>query len=214
MRIGFDVDGVLANFIPAYQARIVAVTGVDLFHPDDVIDPPVWDWPKLRGYTRTQLADVWASINSDPTFSLYLPALDGMHILRLCDHMVFNALNDIYFITNREGIRAKEQTEYWLRGYLTNLMGWSPTVIVVGKHQKGRIALALNLDIYIDDNYENCVDVVQKSPKTRTYLLTHRYNEKGIQSSEAPNIHYLNTTVEERRVPSVETMLHREGFIV
>lgn len=182
MRIGFDVDGVLAQFIPAYQKLFVKLTGQDLFLPNDATDPPTWHWPKLRGYTDEETRQALEAIGQDPTFWLNLEEeRDAVQTVRVMLKEL-ERKHDLYFVSNRHGERVKRQTEIWLfdhLGYPMRVPGVYPTVLIAGHRKKGEIAQALHLDVYIDDNYDNVCDCAEKSPATRTYLLNRSYNLYG-----------------------------------
>ena len=173
MRLGFDVDGVLANFNHSFIERVIEVSGEDKFPPRP-FDIPTWHYPQVYGYSE-ELMDfatgpVWRSVKESETFwARLLPypwandTLEHLHRLRFQGH-------DIYFATDRAGVRAKEQTEFWL-----HMMGFdNPTVLISGK--KALIAKALNLDIYVDDRFENADSVGTASPMTQTFLLTQPWN--------------------------------------
>lgn len=214
MKIGFDVDGVLANFIPAYQRLIIELTGKNLFHPDDDKNPPCWDWPQHRGYTNEEVGLAWKSIAADNTFWMSLtPHRDGVGTLRMVYPDLF-LRHDLYFITARVGDRAKHQTELWLQAYVAPNLKTPPTVLISA--DKGGLCRALRLDAYLDDNLDNvnaCVSVVRmeadraqlanEKPKfaTRVYLLDKSYN-----SFEAAGPMDLNV----RRVNTVGQMLDYE----
>lgn len=176
--MAFDIDGVLADFVSAYQRLFVLTTGRDLFHCGDIDNPPVWDWPTLRGYTDEETVAVWNVIKHDSVFWMNLAAIeDNMNTLRLLIKDL-EQRHEIYYVTSRLGDRPKRQTELWLAGWLRyplNMSGCYPTVLISGA--KGDVAKALKLDVYIDDNFDNVQAVAEKSPHTRTYLLTRRYNE-------------------------------------
>lgn len=178
LRLGFDIDGVLAEFTPAYQRLFIETTGRDDFHPGDGVNPPDWNWPELRGYTREEVDTVWATIRRDPTFWLNLQPTKHTSTLRaLIEHL--ERTHEVYFITSRMGDRVKRQTELWLYehlGYLMNCRGVWPTVLIVGTGEKGAVCKALKLDAYIDDNWDNVVDCATTAPKTKTFLLNRRYN--------------------------------------
>jgi 5'(3')-deoxyribonucleotidase len=176
MRVGFDVDGVLADFNGAFISRIERLTGRKLFAAEDEWNPPCWDYPEMRGYTREELRAVWKSIHTDPAFWQQLSPLHGAHTLatylpRLAEH-------DLYFITHRSGVAAKAQTERWLYRHLqyhTCRAAIWPTVLLTG--DKGATVRALELDVYIDDKLDNAVDCCVRSPTTRTYLLNREYSQ-------------------------------------
>jgi hypothetical protein len=179
MRIGFDIDGVLANFVAAYQPLCVQLAGgVDLFWLDDINNPPCWDWPQFRGYTDEQVKRVWDSIIGSRSFWFNLqPHTDNITalamVLRYLEHK-----HDVYFITSRPGVTAKRQTEAWIRRYLPYDRDIAPTVLLASA--KGAAAKALKLDVYLDDNLDNAKDVLRESPKTRMYLLDRSYNQGNV----------------------------------
>lgn len=178
MRIGFDIDGVLANFVSAYQATFVRLTGRDDFAPGDVDNPPTWHWPELRGYTFEETRAVWASIQVDTTFWMRLQPTAWWAALVLV-LPILEEKHDVYYLTDRPGVAAKRQTEAWLTQWLPySLMEKTPTVLLTGK--KGWAAAALKLDCYIDDKRENIVDVATQSPMTTPYLLDRRYNQGSV----------------------------------
>ena len=43
MRIGFDMDGVLSNFVAGFRDALIDVTGKDLLEAGDIDNPPVWN---------------------------------------------------------------------------------------------------------------------------------------------------------------------------
>lgn len=174
MRIGFDIDGVLANFIPAYQALVVKLAGEDRFQPGDDIDPPCWNWPEFRGYSKEVVGEVWKTImcRSDFWFNLQ-PIVPNVETLRML--LPTLSAHDTYYITSRPGLAVKTQTEDWLCGVLR--VDQPPTTLIVGHRVKGIVCKALGLDVYIDDNLDNVIDCLRDSPNTRTYLLDRRYNQ-------------------------------------
>jgi hypothetical protein len=177
VRIGFDLDGVLVNFVAGYQRLIVEVTGEDKFQPGDIDEPPVWYWPELRGYTKEQIGRVWGEIKESSRFWADLdPIEENVSTLRLVLPDLLRR-HDIYYVTNRMGVDAKWQTEMWLQFHVGAAL---PTVLLT--EQKGAIASALRLDVYIDDKLANADDVADKSPSTRNYLLDRAYN-RGLRAT-------------------------------
>jgi len=174
MRIGLDVDGCLANFNYDYQQRIIGMTGHNFFQPCDQENPPTWNYPELRGYTKDEMEKVWKYIQTSDDFFEKLLPLDGATSLDLVmpgleDH------HDIYFITNRPGITAKRQTERWLFHWLNyGLTPYTPTVLIA--EDKGSIVEGLKLDVYLDDKWENAFEAGFARPKCHVYLLDRPYN--------------------------------------
>lgn len=186
MRVGFDVDGVLANFQPAYIDRTVSIAGRDLFPgPYGTFDIVTWNYPESYGYTENEMRAVWKSIALDKTFWTSLsryedvtPAFrEWLHVLEGDDSQ------DVYFITQRPGATAKAQTEEWLSRWLE--LENTPTVLVTG--EKGLCAKALGLTHYLDDKTENLMDVLSTSPMTKTFRKIRTWNV------EVPGAIALNT---------------------
>ena len=200
MKIGWDVDGVLAAFTPAYQRLVIEhAGGLNLFHPGDDKEPPCWHWPEYRGYGKATMDAVWADIKASHGFWMNLGEAPGCGTLRL---VILDLLrrHDVYFITNRMGLRAKQQTEQWLRRHLDIDL---PTVLLTA--DKGITARALGLDCYIDDYLENARSVCAHSPSTRTYLLDLPYNQE-----DAPGNKRLDWPLTFTRVKSVGHFLDKE----
>lgn len=168
MRIGLDIDGVLADFNAGFIQRCKEVTGEDKFPPNYI--PHTWNYPQALGYSEAQVSAVWENIKRDPMFWAKLPAYahtdDFLHAL--CDQ-TWNE-HDVYFVTSRLGLRSKLQTEDWLDAH------FYPFATVLISSKKGASALALDLEIYIDDKTENCEDVKQFS-NADVFMLARPWNE-------------------------------------
>ncbi len=176
MRIGFDIDGVLADFNKAFIDLIVHTTGANLF-PARPFDIPMWDYPQHYGYNGAQLKEVWGIITASESFWATLPPYaDAKETLNRLTEANQVEGHDVYFVTSRPGVRAKAQTEQWLwnNGY-TGV----PTVLISSR--KGVSADAIELDTYIDDRDVNIVDVITtRGVKTRTYLVDRPWNRTDV----------------------------------
>lgn len=197
MRIGFDIDGVLANFVADYQNLHIAVGKEDRFGPDDINNPPCWDWPTYRGYTPEVTKGVWSIIKTSPDFWASLGTDPGMEALRSRWADIHKAHHDVVFCTDRPGIDTVVQTKYWLHKH-----GCSYANITVSS-QKGQFCADSHVDCYIDDRLQNILDVVQRSPTTRAYLLNRSYNQQT--ETSLGDIGYT-------RVPTVEEFFRLEGI--
>lgn len=181
-RIGFDIDGVLADFNTAFIQRVIKVTGQDFFPPRP-FDIPTWDYPQFYGYLPAQVDEVWQDITADESFWLKLPAYPEANeaLRRLTQETLVG--NDVYFITSRPGAVAKWQTEAWLSAH-----GFDETPTVLISSAKGLCARALKLDLYIDDRWENALDVaVTTGSGCRTCLVDRPWNQDH-QDHEAHGI--------------------------
>src|SRR5690242_5772667 len=110
MKIVFDVDGVLADFIGGFTA-----VASDMFPGVPVTrthEQP--SWHGFPGMTDAQIAAVWEHVKRSDSFWLALSPLmtpaEAYRISKLWGH-------DVYFCTARVGKEAKAQTEEWLSGH-------------------------------------------------------------------------------------------------
>lgn len=175
MRIGIDVDGILADFNYSYCKLAVEVTGRNLF-PQLPYAPPCWDYLQPLGYTPEEEKAIWGVIIASDSFWKGLwPYQDTDTVLK---RLTTRWDDDIYFITNRPGKQAKIQTEVFLfnHGYT------HPTVLVSG--DKGPVAKGLKLDYFIDDKPSNCIDVADGSKETKVFMLNCTWNTSNIFAIE------------------------------
>lgn len=181
MRLGVDVDGVLADYNTNFLKHIIGASGRDL-SPVKPFEFTCWEWPQFFGYTEAEIAKGAGVALALDDFWLTLPAYpEAQEALYRLNKRILRG-DDIYFITNRTSFSiestAKAQTEKWLRKQfsLINMSSWQefiPTVII--SKEKGKAADLLALDAYIDDKWENCKDVAAWS-KTRTFLRKQPWN--------------------------------------
>jgi hypothetical protein len=191
LRIGFDLDGVLADMegelvrqaeilFGEPMTRRVAQTSVPdhadaARAPADALDaaapadesandvPPLL---KLR-MTQRQQRRLWRHVESIENFWESLAPLEPGVIERLA-RLTSERRWEIMFLTKRPktaGVTSQLQTQRWLESQGFRL----PSVYVV-QGSRGRIAAALALDIVIDDRPENCLDVAVDS-KARAILV-------------------------------------------
>lgn len=183
MRLGFDVDGVFADWNGAYIPLIQTLSRRDLFGPG--YQPTSWHYDKAAGYTDEEISEAWEAIKSNPIFWMSLkPYWDAMTVLERI--RIASYEHDVYFITSRPGVKAKHQTEVWLATHSGDF-NWGATVLI--SSNKGACAKALNLDAYIDDRFENCHDVAnvtskfaldgarEAPPSCRTFMIDRPWNE-------------------------------------
>lgn len=148
MKIGVDIDGVLADFVTPYKQLIIRVTGRDLFGPTHVAT--CWEFEREAGYTSEEIHKAWVFIRNSQSWWRNLPpypktasALQALECLTREGH-------EIYFITSRpESPRRREQTIYWLRHF-----GYAPWPTVIFAEHKGDVCKVLGLDAHLDDRWE------------------------------------------------------------
>jgi uncharacterized HAD superfamily protein len=182
MRIGVDIDGVLADFNKAFIKRVIDVTGKDRFPPRP-FTITTWNYPEMYGYTKDQVSAVWENIKQDRLFWYLLTDYpDTFGDLEYLSTRVKLYQDDVYFITARPGVQAKHQTELWLDQRLRDASPFRspilPTVLMTS--HKGLAARTLGLDVYIDDRDTNCLDVANCG--VRTFVCDRPWNNQPEQA--------------------------------
>jgi hypothetical protein len=181
MRIGFDLDGVLADLHGAYvrAARDLfpAIDTALLASPVVVASPPGEDVSDaaadtaaigpLPELTRAQSRQVWDRLTSRPDFWETLDEIEPGAIARLAA-LADERRWEVIFLTSRPaapGRTLQRQTQRWLERHGFPL----PSAFIVSQ-ARGRIADALQLEVVVDDRPEGCLDVVLES-KARGILV-------------------------------------------
>jgi hypothetical protein len=174
LRIGFDLDGTLADMEGELirQAEILfgesmarrvdprpatpeinpAFAGGAPAEPAADNEPPLL---KLK-LTKRQQGRLWEHVESIENFWQTLGECEPGIVERL-GRLASERRWEIIFLTKRPegaGATAQLQTQLWLESRGFHL----PSVYVV-QGSRGRIAAALGLDVVVDDRPENCLDV-------------------------------------------------------
>lgn len=172
LNIGFDIDGVLANFSYRYMDLHLEMSGRDLFPPyarNRALYPDTWYFATDAGYTPEEDKAVWGYI-ANPT-TLFWQTLPS-----LVDDSVFDRIRalekiaNVSFITDRPASNALEQTQYWL-----SKQGVLRPNVVISKN-KMEVAKELALDFYLDDKPSNFDGIQNIIPTLKGYLLNTAYN--------------------------------------
>jgi len=187
MRIGCDLDGVLADLNRAFiavarrrypQLDVSAVTAAD-----EVAAAPRAAEDRPEGVTETlatladdrvplaltpeQMNETWKELCGVTDFWDTLEEIEDGAIARLAT-LADAQRWEVMFLTSRPksaGQLVQRQSQRWLERKGFRL----PSVYVVHK-SRGQIADALALDVVIDDRPENCLDVALES-KARAILI-------------------------------------------
>lgn len=170
MKIGIDIDGVLANFNAAFIA-LAEATYPDVKFP--ALGPTYPDkWNFSDGIlSPDQLSEVWRLIEVGGFWWTLRPLPGTSHFLQ---QLKSKYDLDAYFITSRPGFGAKRETEWWLRKWGS----YNPTVLVV-EHTDDKIPIlrALRIQAYVDDNWETVRDAAEVAENV--YLFDAPYNQQS-----------------------------------
>jgi hypothetical protein len=172
LRIGFDMDGVLADFASAFRDHDKQLFGADAH---DAIGEPEREEERQAAATNATLTEervahararrrreeaVWKSIEETPNFWASVRPIDKKAVARIHQLMLRHRW-EVFFITQRPataGDTVQRQTQRWLVEQGFDL----PSVLVI-RGSRGAAAKALALDYHVDDSPQNCMDVVADS---------------------------------------------------
>ena len=180
LRIGFDMDGVLADFATAYRTIETRLYGpaepARIASPEDVAEPKE---TAAAPNARRRRDGVWAAIRETPDFWQTLAPLDPGAVKRIHE-MTLRHQWETFFVTQRPatvGQTVQRQTQRWLVEHGFDL----PSVLVING-PRGAAAAAVQLDYHVDDSPTNCVDVKSESG-ARPILLVDNDDLVGIASA-------------------------------
>ena len=162
LRIGFDLDGVVADFRTAFLEVAAKLLG------RQAIQRPSSPMPDLDAVSAADARRVWKVISETPNWWVGLGAYEPGQIARLYQ-LARQYRWEVSFLTSRTktaGDSVQFQSQTWLEkhGY------YMPAVLTV-PGSRGEIANALRLDVIVDDQFLNCLEVVGASQAKAILLL-------------------------------------------
>jgi len=175
IKVGFDVDGVLADFHYGFSQILHTKFGTLIICQPQA---KVWDFPQLQfGLTNEQTEAAWEDLKATPN---WWEGLQPTWEFRECNGTkLANVLSQFpsYFVTSRvsskTGRSVQNQTHRWLRDHAIS----HPNVIVVSNpSHKKEVVKALGITHFIEDKLETAIEL---APVCNSYILDCKYNRDG-----------------------------------
>jgi acetolactate synthase regulatory subunit len=171
IRVGFDVDGVVANFNKTFRDTARQVEGAS------------------GALAADAMKRVWDHISRTPQWWLQLDAYEPQQIERL--YRVSRERRwEVYFMTTRPssaGETTQFQTQWWLESH-----GFALPAVLTVPGSRGDAANALKLDIAVDDRLTNCVDIIAAS-RSKAILLQRNEDQTPRDQALARGIAVVST---------------------
>jgi len=164
LRLGFDLDGVLADFRTAFLQEAAHVLGTN------GIEGRGSAMPDFDSVSADESRQVWKSIVARPNWWIGLNAYEPEQISRLYQ-LTRERKWEISFLTTRiptAGDSVQFQSQTWLE-----TLGFYMPAVVTVPGSRGEIANGLRLDVVIDDQLLNCLEVVGASQTKAMLMLQH-----------------------------------------
>jgi hypothetical protein len=180
LRVGFDMDGVVADFQTAFRATA------------DAVDEKSASRAPSHPLTADAVKRAWERIARTPQWWLTLDAYEPDQLRRLYQTSRERRW-EVYFMTTRPssaGETTQFQTQWWLEKH-----GFALPSVMTVPGSRGDAANAVKLDIAVDDRLTNCVDIIAAS-RAKAVLLQRR-DDPGIrQQALARGIGVVSTLAE------------------
>jgi hypothetical protein len=154
LRVGFDLDGVVADFRTAFLDVASKLLG------HEAIQRPSSPMPDLDAVSVADAKKVWQVITATPNWWLELAPYEPTQIARLYQ-LARRYRWEVSFLTSRiptAGDSVQFQSQAWLEAF-----GYYMPAVVTVPGSRGEVANALRLDLIIDDQLLNCLEVVGAS---------------------------------------------------
>ena len=192
LRIGFDLDGVLADLNAALVREATRLfPGIDVRQGSERAAPagaaeadgadgadPAEVTPSSLNLSRRQERQLWDSVKRIENFWETLEETEPGIIRRLAETARTRRW-EVMFLTSRPrtaGDVVQLQSQRWLRS-----RGFEYPALFVVSTSRGKIASSLELDVVVDDRPENCLDIAIDS-KARA-ILVWRGDQNAVPAS-------------------------------
>jgi hypothetical protein len=238
LRIGFDMDGVLADFSLAFQEIETRLFGPDAHISADRPETEeesesVGSKQKAVGSAdgtentkgtktdeseeatgpgprelRRQRDAIWREIRATPNFWETLRPIEEDAVRRIHEMMLRHRW-EVFFITQRPATEG-ETVQRQTQRWLVEQGFDLPSVLVLGG-SRGAAAGALRLNYHVDDSPQNCLDVISESKaKPILILILPDADDKTVASARKLGIGTARTITECLDILEEATVAHTQ----
>lgn len=182
LRLGIDVDGVLADFRTAFHTLATAELG-----PRNSSDIEA-------ELSKGDIERLWKAVARLPNWWADLPAYEPEQIKRLYE-LARSGRWEVFFMTSRPpsaGDSVQLQTQVWLEQHGFYL----PAVMTAPAGARGELARALRLDLVVDDHLVNCMETIGASNAKVLHMARGPEDEPRRKQAEARGIGVVTTLAE------------------
>jgi uncharacterized HAD superfamily protein len=169
MVIGLDIDGVVADFLSPFLRFVERKIGNGPILPDSITDFSFKGHPLL---SEKIVWDCMEVVSYDPDFWQDLSSLLSPREWQALEGL--NRKGQLVFVTHRY-----ERETYDIHGVTCDWLkrhGISSPSVHFTQEPKARLVENLGVRLFVDDRYENCEDVAEKTQAV--VLMPHRpYNQ-------------------------------------
>jgi len=173
LRLGIDVDGVVADFRTAFRALAERELGIA---PDDV----------ETELSKPDVERLWRSVAAATNWWLDVPPYEPDQLTRLYA-LVRRARWEVFFMTSRPvsaGDSVQLQTQVWLERHGFYL----PSVLTAPTGARGELVRSLRLDLALDDRMVNCLEIISASNAKALMILRTPAETRVREAAEARGI--------------------------
>lgn len=201
--VGLDIDGVVADFLSPFLLRLEKRIGKGPIPAEALTSVDFTAHPALTEEAVEACAD---AVRRDPLFWEGLDSLLSREQWRRLEAL--SRSGQLSFITHRTGHESWDihavTTEWFRRHGIT-----SPDVHMV-ENQKSAVVEKLGVVLFVDDNYDNCRDVAERT-SARVLMPHHPYNRSFTHPGVTRIMNFDEVFVQLERCPDPRTPVPASG---
>jgi hypothetical protein len=181
LRLGIDVDGVIADFRSEFRALAERELGMASENAE-------------ADLTKADIDRLWRAVAASPNWWLDLHAYEPDQIVRLYSR-ARQSRWEVFFMTSRPpsaGDSVQLQTQVWLERHGFFL----PSVLTAPPGARGELARSLRLDLALDDRMVNCLEITSASNSKAVMVLRNASGANAREAAEARGVGVVSTFAE------------------